>query len=467
MNYEKTKELINIGFEKELIPNLSEFIKIDNLSPAFDKEWNTNGKLEKCAKFCLDWALSQGVEGIKGEVIKDADKTPLIFIEIAARNSNKNCLLYGHFDKQPHFNGWAEGLGPTTPVIRDGKLYGRGGADDGYSIFSSILAIKTIQQLNGSHGRIVIVIEGCEESGSPHLMPYIESLKDRIGKIDLMVCLDSGALNYDTLWVTTSLRGLAMIDVTCEVLEEAVHSGVGSGFVADSFMILRNILDRIEDSNSGKIIDELQVVIPEIRVEDAKKAAAVLKEKVLDRIKIKPGVKTLTDDHSQLLLNTTWTPRLTITGLDGLPNVEIAGNVLRSSTTIRLSVRLPPTLDAVKASEILDGIIKKNPPHNATIKTIVRPPGSGWSAKEFSSKLHESLSRSSKNLWNNEYLCFGEGGSIPFIKNLADTFPQCEILVIGVLGPNANAHASNESLDIEYCKNITNTLAHTLNDYSN
>jgi acetylornithine deacetylase/succinyl-diaminopimelate desuccinylase-like protein len=467
MDYQKTKSIIDAEFENEVIPNLSEFIKIDNLSPSFDKEWNTNGKLEQAAKFCLDWALLQGIEGIKGEVIKDADKTPLIFIEIAARNSSKNYMLYGHFDKQPHFNGWAEGLGPITPVIRDGKLYGRGGADDGYSLFSSICSIKTIQQLGGSHGRVVLIVEGSEESGSPHLMSYIEALKDRIGKIDLMVCLDSGALNYDTLWVTTSLRGLAMIDVTVEVLDEAIHSGTGSGFVADSFMILRNILDRIENSQTGRIIDEFQVEIPQKRLEDAQKASSILKEKVLDRIKIKNGVSPLSNDYTQLLLNTTWRPTLTVTGQDGLPPVEIAGNVLRSSTSIRLSVRLPPTLDAKYASEFLDNLIKKDPPHNCKISTIIRHPGSGWSAQVFSDKLHQTLEKSSKNLWGQDYLCFGEGGSIPFIKNLNDFFPECEILVIGVLGPNSNAHCCNEFLHIDYCKNITNTLAHTLNDFAN
>ncbi len=467
MDYQKTTEIISCEFEKELIPAISDFIRIDNLSPSFDKEWNTNGKQDTAAKFCLDWALSQGVDGIKGEILKDSDKTPLIFIEIEARNSNKNCMLYGHFDKQPHFTGWAEGLGPITPVVRDGKLYGRGGADDGYSIFSSICAIKTIQQLGRAHGRIVIIMEGSEESGSPHLMSYMDALKERIGKIDLMVCLDSGALNYETLWVTTSLRGLAMIDVTVEVLDEAIHSGTGSGFCADSFMILRNILDRIEDSTNGKIIDELHVEIPKKRLEDAQKVSSVLKEKVLDRIKIKNGVKPLSNDYTQLLLNTTWRPTLVVTGQEGLPPVDIAGNVFRSKTSIRLSVRLPPTLDANKASQFLDDLIKKDPPHNCNISTIVRHPGSGWSAKEFTNKLHSSLEKSSKNLWGQDYLCFGEGGSIPFIKNLNDLFPECEILVIGVLGPNSNAHACNEFLHIDYCKNITNTLAHTLNDLAN
>ena len=262
MNYEKTTQFVEEKFETELLHGLSEFIKIDNLSPFYDTEWNTNGKLEKAAQFCLDWVLKQEVAGLKGEIIKDEDKSPLIFIEIDARGSEKNFLIYGHFDKQPHFTGWAEGLGPTTPVIKDGWLYGRGGADDGYSIFSAVTAIKAIQTQGQSHGRIVIIIEGSEESGSPHLISYLNKLNERIGVPNLMICLDSGAKDYDTLWVTTSLRGNVTIDLTVEVLQEAVHSGVGTGIAPDSFMVIINLLERIEDSKTGKIIDTFQVEIP-------------------------------------------------------------------------------------------------------------------------------------------------------------------------------------------------------------
>jgi acetylornithine deacetylase/succinyl-diaminopimelate desuccinylase-like protein len=466
MNYEKTSDLIEEDFEKEIIPNLCEFIKIDNLSPFFDPEWNTNGKLETVAKFCLDWALNQNINGLKGEIIKDEDKTPLILIEIDANGSDKNILMYGHFDKQPHMEGWAEGLGPTTPVIKDGKLYGRGGADDGYSLFSSISAIKTIQTQGGKHGRVVIIIEGSEESGSPHLMPYLNNLKDRIGAPDLLICLDSGAKDYGRLWVTTSLRGMAILDLTVEVLKEGVHSGSGSGIGPDSFMIIRNILDRIQDSKTGKIVDDFHVEIPENRIIEAKKTGELLNTKVYDEIKFIEGVKPLDDDVSELILNNTWRPTLTITGQGGIPNYESAGNVLRASTTLRLSLRLPPTFNGEKGLQILEEIASKDPPYGAKITAKARAPGSGWNNKEYSSKLHESLNLSSKKLWGEEYYCSGEGGSIPFIKQLADAYPSCEIVVIGVLGPGSNAHSVNEFLHIDYCKNITATVAHTINDYS-
>jgi acetylornithine deacetylase/succinyl-diaminopimelate desuccinylase-like protein len=466
MDYEITKKLIDADFEKEVLPNLSEYIKIDNLSPFYDPEWNTNGKQDNAAKFCLDWVLRQNIKGLKGEIIKEADKTPLIFIEIDAHGSDKNYLLYGHFDKQPHFTGWAEGLGPCTPVIKNGFLYGRGGADDGYAIFSSIVAIKAVQTQGGKHGRVVIIIEGSEESGSPHLIPYIEGLKDRIGKPDLMICLDSGSQDYDRLWVTTSLRGVCMADVTVEVLAEGVHSGAGTGYAADSFMILRNLLDRIEDSKSGKIIDAFQVEIPKSRVEEATKVADLKGDHVLENVKLLPGVKGLTDNNAELILNNTWRASLAVVGASGLPDHKLAGNVLRPSTTVRISMRLPPSYDGEKAAPLLKDILTKDVPYNAKVTVELRKPGSGWNNKDLSEKLTNSLNVSSKKIWGKELLSFGEGGSIPFIKQLADAFPACELLVIGVLGPNSNAHSCNEALHIDYCKGITVTVAHTLNDYA-
>lgn len=466
MNYEKTTNIIENYFEQEVLPGLCDFVRIDNLSPFFDKEWNTNGKLEKAATFLLDWVNKQGVIGLKGEIIKDSDKTPLIFIEIEARGSNKNYLLYGHFDKQPHFSGWAEGLGPTTPVIKDGFLYGRGAADDGYAIFSSIIGIKAIQEQGQAHGRIVIIIEGSEESGSTDLIHYLNQQRDRIGEPDLLVCLDSGALDYDTLWVTNSLRGAVIVDVTCEVLAEGIHSGVGTGLAPDSFMILRNILDRVENSSNGQVHPFFNVEIPNQIVNDAQKLAELKSDHILEHVKFLDGVKAMSQSYTELILNNTWRPTLCITGADLPPN-ETAGNVLRPKTTLRLSMRIPPSLDPEIASDRLTQLITENPPYNAKITVVKRTPGWGWNNKELSAKLHESLNTSSLKLWGKEYFSFGEGGSIPFTKKLADSFPSCEIIVIGVLGPNSNAHSCNEALHIDYCKKITSTLAHTISDYSN
>jgi len=466
MNFEATNKLIESEFEKSVLPGLCDFIKIDNLSPFFDPEWNSNGKLEKAAEFLLNWVNAQGVKGLNSEILKDEDKTPLLLVEIDANGSDKNFLMYGHFDKQPHFSGWAEGLGPTIPVIRDGFLYGRGAADDGYAVFSAVLGLKAVQEQGLKHGRVVIIIEGSEESGSPHLVHYIDKLKDRIGAPDLLVCLDSGALDYDTLWITTSLRGNLIVDITCEVLEEGVHSGAGTGLAPDSFRILRHILDRIEDSKTGKVNDIFHVEIPKQRIEEAKKVAELKKDHILEHVKLVPGVKGCSDDYTELILKKTWEPTLCLTGASHIPPHETAGNVLRPKTTLRLSMRLPPSLDAVKAADQLVEILSKDTPYNAKLTVTKRAPGSGWNNKELSQKLHQSLNNTSLKLWGRDLLSFGEGGSIPFIKQLADSFPQCEIVVMGVLGPNSNAHSCNEGLHIDYCKKITATLASTVADYS-
>jgi len=385
-------------------------------------------------------------------------------IEIDAQGSDKTVMLYGHFDKQPHFTGWAEGLGPTKPVIRDGYLYGRGGADDGYALFSSILAIKTVQEQGQKHGRIVIVIEGSEESGSPDLIPYLDGLKDRVGKPDLMCCIDSGAQDYETLWITTNLRGNLVADLTVQVLDEGTHSGVGTGLAADSFMIIRSLLDRLENSSTGKVNEMFHVEIPSERIEDAKKVAEV-KGKQLRGVKLIDGVQPLSEDSVNLILQNTWMPALCITGAGGFPGYENAGNVLRASSTMRLSLRLPPTKNPNEAFSQLKTLLTENPPFNAKVTLEGRKPGSGWNSTGFSPKLEKSLNNSSLNLFKRDFLKFGEGGSIPFIKSLADMFPECEIVVMGVLGPNSNAHTCNEALNIDYCKKVTTTLAHVLGDY--
>ena len=466
LNFSITETFVEEQFKTNILPGISEFIRIDNLSPNYDPEWNTNGKQEKAAQFLLNWALSQGVRGIKGEMIKAKERTPIIFFEVEANGSGKNIFMYGHFDKQPHFSGWAEGLGPCLPVIRGDNLYGRGGADDGYAIFSSIASIKAIQEQGKTHGRITILIEGSEESGSPDLIPYINDLKERIGTPDLVVCLDSGCLDYNTLWITTSLRGVVNVDIKIDVLEEAVHSGVGTGICPDSLMILRSLLERIEDSKTGRVHEDFHVQIPQGRIEEMKSVGEEMKEGVI-KFKLKPGVKPLSDDYAEIIANNVWRPTITVTGASGFPAHKTAGNVLRASTEVRLSMRLPPTKNAKEAETQLIQKLTENPPFNAPIQVSGGHAGSGWNANVFSEKLDKCLERASQNAFGKKVMKFGEGGSIPFIKSLGDFFPQCEILVLGVLGPNSNAHSVNEALNIPYTKKITSIIAHVLNEYSN
>lgn len=465
LNIDQASEFVENEFKTSILDSLCEYVRIPNLSPNFDPEWSTNGNQEKATTHLLDWVNKQGVKGLKAELIQESGRTSIIFMEVAAQGgSTKNHFMYGHFDKQPHFTGWAEGLGPTTPVIKGDRLYGRGGADDGYAIYACIAGIKAVQAQNRPHARIVIIIEGSEESGSPDLVPYLNKLKDRIGTPDIVFCLDSGCLDYDTLWITTSLRGVVMADFHVEVMEEAVHSGSGGGIAPDSFMIIRNILDRIENSTTGEVDKVFQVEIPKHRVEEMEQVAKYLGKGVYDKVKLLPGVKPTSDNHVQVLKNSTWMPSCTIIGASGFPPHKTAGNVLRASTDVRLSVRLPPTKDGNEGKDQLVKMFTENPPFNAKVENTFSFGATGFNSKAFSEKLRGSLDHCSQKLWGKPSMLFGEGGSIPFMNSLLQQFPSCEFVVVGVLGPESNAHSVNEFLHIPYCKKIVTTVSYILAD---
>jgi len=466
MDYDKTIKEISEEFDNNIIPSLSDYVRIDNLSPNYDPEWETNFKIEKAGYHLLVWALNQGVKGMKGELIKEPGRTPMVYLEVPPQGSDKTLLLYGHFDKQPHLGEWAEGLGPTKPVIKDGNLYGRGASDDGYSTYTCVSAIKAIQSQGGKHGKIVITIEGGEESGSPDLIYYLKKISDKIGTPDLMVCMDSGCKDYNALWMTTSLRGVCILDLTVECLDESVHSGSGSGIAPDSFTIMRILLDRLQDAKTGKTLVPIDVEIPSYRVEDAKKLSEYMKEKcVSDIVKLSPGVKPLSDDYAEIILNNTWRSTVVVTGMSEFPPAETAGNVLRAKTKCRISVRLPPSFDCKKSEAVLKETLEKDPPYNAKVTCQILASGNGWAAKDLCEPLKKSLNESSKKMFGKEFYNCGEGGSIPFIAELGELFPKCEMLVTGVLGPGSNAHCLNECLNIQFTKNITVALAHAINDY--
>lgn len=466
MEYTKSTEFVNKEFEESVLPSLIDYIKIDNLSPNFDPEWATNGKAEKAADLLLNWTLNQGIKGLKADIIKLEGLSPIVFIEIDSTGADGNVFMYGHFDKQPHFDGWIEGTGPCNPKIIGDLLYGRGGADDGYALYGSVLSIKTLQNFGVKHPKITILIEGSEESGSIHLMQYIEKLQDKIGKPDLLVCLDSGVKDYERLWITTSLRGAVIKDIEVKCLKEAVHSGLGTGQGPDSFTVIRQLLDRLEDSKTGDVVQDFQVNIPESKYEEAKSVAEILGDKFA-LAKLEEEVKFVRDDLTELYIGGTWKAALCVIGQSGLPPHEGAGNVLRASTAIRISLRLPPTKNSQEANEQLDKILLKDPPYNSKIQVNSRGFGSGWASKDYSEKLTSSLSKSSKSIWGKEMQTFGEGVSIPFINSLALKFPDSDFLVMGILGPGSNAHAANETLHIPYTKKLITVLAHAVADKFN
>jgi acetylornithine deacetylase/succinyl-diaminopimelate desuccinylase-like protein len=380
------------------------------------------------------------------EIVRLPGKTPLIFMDIPGDNDD-TILLYGHLDKQPEMSGWADGLGPWIPVIKDGKLYGRGGADDGYAAYASLTALMALQKEGIPRARCVVIIEACEESGSYDLPHYIDHLRDRIGKPSLVVCLDSGAGNYDQLWLTVSLRGMAAGTLSAEVLEEGVHSGYASGVVPSSFRVLRQLISRLEDEDSGRIVpDYLHTEIPAQRQRQNQRMADALGDGIFNAYPFCDGVQPQGDNNFERILNRTWRPALSVTGAEGLPSLESAGNVLRPRTALKLSMRLPPTLDGEEATRMIKETLEADPPNNAAVSFEPEHPASGWNAPDIAPWLDASLEKASQAAYGQGVMYMGEGGTIPFMAMLGEFFPRAQFMITGVLGPNSNAHGETDHL---------------------
>jgi acetylornithine deacetylase/succinyl-diaminopimelate desuccinylase-like protein len=362
---------------------------------------------------------------------------------------------------------WRDGLGPWQPVFEDGKLYGRGAADDGYSAFAAVSAIAALKAQGARCARCVLVVEACEESGSHDLPHYIEALAARIGTPDLVIGLDSGCGDYERLWMTTSLRGLVTGTLSVSTLHEGVHSGGGSGIVPSSFRIARRLLSRLEDEQTGEIRPrELYVEIPAARLEQAEATARVLGSTVHSEFPFQPGARPVTDDPVELLLNRCWRPQIEITGADGLPPLAHAGNVLRPRTALQISLRLPPTADAGAASKRVKELLCQDPPYGAAVSFKSGQGARGWNAPPTAPWLEASVERASREIYGQPACFMGEGGTIPFMAMLGERFPEAQFLITGVLGPHSNAHGPNEFLHVPYATKLTACVAQVLADHA-
>src|SRR5512139_2559527 len=455
-------------WDESILPELVEYVRIPNKSPMFDPDWEAHGHMEAAVQLMRRWAEQEvrSLPGARVEVLRLAGRTPVLMVDVPG--TVDDCvLMYGHLDKQPEFSGWSEGLDPWTPVLRDGRLYGRGGADDGYALFASLTAVRALHEQRVPHARCVVLIEASEESGSPDLAHHIDALGARLGHPTLVVCLDAECGNYEQLWCTTSLRGNLIGTLRVDVLREGVHSGTASGVVPSSFRVLRELLARVEDVHSGAIlVDELNTPIPADRRVQAEAAARVLGATVSSKFPLLPGMQPISNDPLELLLNNTWRPTLSVTGADGLPPFQSAGNVLRPYTSLKLSFRLTPTMDPKVASAALKRALEQDPPYGAHVSFKVESAMAGWNAPSFAPWLEQSMQRASQAFFGKESMYMGTGGSIPFMGMLGEKFPGTQFLVTGVLGPQSNAHGPNEFLHLECARRLTGCVAQVLADHA-
>ena len=450
-------------WEQSIIPALIEYGKIPNKSVAFDPDWAAHGHMERAVDLLSKWAKVHAVPGMKLDIVRLEGRTPLIIIDVPGA-SDDCVLLYGHLDKQPEMAGWREGLDPWTPVRQGDLLYGRGIADDGYSTFACIAALGALHSANIPHARCVIVIEACEESGSFDLPHYIERLADRIGKPSLVIALDSGCETYHQLWSTTSLRGLAGGTLRVEMLTEGIHSGA-SGAVADTFRIARQLLSRIENPETGEVSDPaFNVTVPPARLSQIA-AASRVRTRYAESFPLTAGARAVSNDPVELILGSTWRPALTVIGAEGLPPAANAGNVLRPMTALNLSLRLPPTCDAPRATQRLKSMLEDNPPYGAKVSFQADWAASGWDAPELAPWLEKSLDQASSAFFGKPAAYMGLGGTIPFMAMLGERFPDAQYLITGVLGPHSNAHGPNEFLHIPAARNVTCCVAQVIADH--
>jgi len=457
-------------WDSDIVGQLKSYIEIPAKSPGFDANWAQHGYIDTVVRNAAAWVEAQKVEGLRLEVIRLEGRTPVLFFELDATkpDSTQTVLMYGHLDKQPEFTGWRKDLGPWTAKYEDGKLYGRGGADDGYAVYASIAAIQALKSQNIPHPRIVGLVEACEESGSYDLLPYVDALRERLGDVSLVVCLDSGAGNYDQLWLTTSLRGMASGTLKVEVLTEGIHSGDASGLVPSSFRIMRQVLDRLEDSKTGRLLPaSFHCEVPAERLAQAKATAAILGEEVTRRFPWAhydcDGANTFvlptTSDPVQALLNRTWTPTLSVTGAEGFPALADAGNVLRPYSAFKLSLRLPPLVDAAQAVQEMKALLEDNAPYQARVTFETNGGASGWNAPDTAPWFEQALHAASQAHFGAPCGYIGQGGTIPLMNMLARGFPRAQMMVCGVLGPKSNAHGPNEFLHVPYAKKLTAAVA--------
>jgi acetylornithine deacetylase/succinyl-diaminopimelate desuccinylase-like protein len=466
MDLEQLTAAVNRTWDDSIVERLTTYVRIPNKSPMFDPQWQANGHMEKAVQLMADWCRAQPLPGARTDIRRLPGKTPLLLVDIPGELPG-SVLLYGHLDKQPEFTGWLPGLGPWEPVIRDGKLYGRGAADDGYAVFSSLTAIAALKAQQVRLPRCVVLIEACEESGSTDLPAHLTALGDAIGDPSLVVCLDAECGNYSQVWCTTSLRGNLVGTLRVRVLTEGVHSGMATGIAPAPFRILQQLLARLENPVTGDLLlDELHVTLPADRRAQASAAAQVLGKSVAGKLPWAPGVQPVSNDPAELIINSSWRGSLAVTGAEGLPALGSAGNVLLPELALKLSMRLPPTCDPARALQAVREALLRDPPYGAQVTFDDGSATGGWNAPAFVPWLEESITRASRAVYRQDAVHIGCGGTIPFMGMLGARFPKTQFFITGVLGPHSNAHGPNEFLHIDYAKKLTACVSLVLADHA-
>ncbi|MCP2255949.1 Acetylornithine deacetylase/Succinyl-diaminopimelate desuccinylase [Prauserella aidingensis] len=445
---------------------LARLVEIPALSPSFDAEWATTRQLHAAVEHVRTYLDARGFPGASTDVVELPGRTPVLLLDVPATDgarTDETVVVYGHLDKQPAAGEWSPGLGPWTPVIKEGRLYGRGANDDGYAAYAAATALEALHASGGAHARTVVLLETCEESGSPDLGAYLEHLRPRLGRVGLVVCLDTSGADHERLWLATSLRGMISFDLTVRVLTSGVHSGHASGFVPSSFRILRELLDRIEDPRTGDLhLPELVTEVPADRLAEVHAAGDAL----APTLPLVDGMRYAHDTVADLVLANTWATTMSVTGADGLPPLPEAGNVLRPYTSVKLSFRLPPTVDADTALAAMTRVLTTDPPFGAQVEIARADAASGWNANPRAPWLESTLDKVGDEVFGLPWRALGLGGTIPFLGLFGHAYPDAQFVVTGPRGPGNNAHVPDEWLHLEQTERVTEAVARILDAHA-
>ncbi len=452
-------------WDTKALPSLMDFIRIPALSTTFDAKWEENGYLRQTCEHVAQWIQTQ-IPDAKCEIFQEKDRTPCLFVEILSKkevNNDTTVAFYGHFDRQPEASGWDEGLGAWNPVIRNGKLYGRGTADDGYSVYMMIAAIAALRHHKIEHPRCVGIFETQEESGSKDLPYYLQKLKERFQNPTSLFVLDNHCGDYQRVWLSASLRGVLGGTLTVKTLEHGVHSGTYSGMVPDAFGIAQALITRLHDPVTGEIkIKACHTTIPTIRRHQLMQASKVLGNLVWNHSPLLSGVTTKLKNNDDIMFNMTWKPALTVIGMEGLPSIDHAANVVTKEVKFALSMRIPPNIDTELAAKSIEEALLNEPPYGAHIEWTDVSVLPGWAMTAENPKNEELIDKASQEVFGEKAVFTGQGGTIAVIADFEATFPNSTIVLTGVLGPDSNAHAPNEALDIKYTKQLTEVVSNYL-----
>ena len=414
--------------------------------------------MDKAAEFLKSWVESRDIRGMKVELLRSDMRTPFLFIEIEG-DTDETVLMYGHLDKQPPMLPWRDGLDPWVPVREGDLVYGRGLADDGYSTFAAVGAVEAALKAGHKIPRVVIMIEASEESGSPDLTNYVAELKERIGNPSTVITLDSEDRDGDRLWLTQSLRGMVNGFLTVETMPTTMHSGLATGVVPSASRIFRMLLARIENPETGHIINE--IASPPLTDEFRTYAETVARDVpgFLESYDLPVGLSAAGDTLHETVANNLVRAGLEITGITGLPEAHTSGNVSVGKITTRVSVRIPPGVDPDTVATEFKRIFEENPPYGAKVTYEFQSGDWGWMAKPFTPGMAKRLSQTTQSIFGTEPGLLGVGASIPFVQIMVQHFPKAEHILTGVLSQASHAHGPNENMSVRKVKRITEFVA--------